>query len=325
VSAAPLPLLLLFDIDGTLLIGGATGHGAAMHLALERVFGLSDARRHVVAYPGRTDLEIARELLMLSEVEVGPERLAELERAWVTAYEEIVEDDLSDRVAPGMVALLERLAGRDDVRLALLTGNLEPIARLKLARAGIGRFFLAGQGAFGSDSERRAQLPAVARRRAGGSLGAGGGRGAGGSAERGRGAGGGRGDPAERGRGGGSAGGRRGAGGGSAEHGRAGGERGAGARAGEARGGTAPWPRNRTLIIGDTPERGRGEPWPRARTLVIGDTPLDVACARADGVRVLGLAGGAFSMAELHEADAAAEDAEQLEALIEGEVGRVGR
>lgn len=268
MSAAPLPLLLLFDIDGTLLVGGATGHGAAMHLALERVFGLSDARRHIVAYPGRTDLEIARELLMLSGVEVGPERLAELERAWVTAYEEIVEDDLSDRVAPGMVALLERLAGRDDVRLALLTGNLEPIARLKLARAGIGRFFLAGQGAFGSDSERRAQLPAVARRRAGGSLGAGGGRGAGGSAERGRGAGGGRGDPAE---------------------------------------------------------RGRGEPWPRARTLVIGDTPLDVACARADGVRVLGLAGGAFSMAELHEADAAAEDAEQLEALIEGEVGRVGR
>jgi len=311
VSAAPLPLLLLFDIDGTLLIGGATGHGAAMHLALERVFGLSDARRHVVAYPGRTDLEIARELLMLSGVEVGPERLAELERAWVTAYEEIVEDDLSDRVAPGMVALLERLAGRDDVRLALLTGNLEPIARLKLARAGIGRFFLAGQGAFGSDSERRAQLPAVARRRAGGSLGAGGGRGAGGSAERGRGAGGGRdagggrGAEGGRGAGGGSAGGRRGAGGGSAEHGRAGGERGAGARAGEARGGTAPWPRNRTLIIGDT--------------------PLDVACARADGVRVLGLAGGAFSMAELHEADAAAEEAEQLEALIEGEVGRVGR
>jgi len=311
VSAAPLPLLLLFDIDGTLLIGGATGHGAAMHLALERVFGLSDARRHVVAYPGRTDLEIARELLMLSGVEVGPERLAELERAWVTAYEEIVEDDLSDRVAPGMVGLLERLAGRDDVRLALLTGNLEPIARLKLARAGIGRFFLAGQGAFGSDSERRAQLPAVARRRAGGSLGAGGGRGAGGSAERGRGAGGGRdagggrGAEGGRGAGGGSAGGRRGAGGGSAEHGRAGGERGAGARAGEARGGTAPWPRNRTLIIGDT--------------------PLDVACARADGVRVLGLAGGAFSMAELHEADAAAEEAEQLEALIEGEVGRVGR
>jgi len=238
--SAPLPLLLLFDIDGTLLIGGATGHGAAMHVAFARVFGVADARRHVVPYAGRTDLEIARELLALSGVEVGPERLAELERAWVTAYEEIVEDDLSDRVAPGMVALLERLAARDDVRLALLTGNLEPIARLKLARAGIGGLFRGGQGAFGSDSWRRPELPAVAR-----------------------------------------------------------------ARAGEARGGGAPWPRNRTLIIGDT--------------------PLDVACARADGVRVLGLAGGAFSMAELHEADAAAEDAEQLEALIEGEVGRVGR
>jgi phosphoglycolate phosphatase-like HAD superfamily hydrolase len=49
----------------------------------------------------------------------------------------------------------------------LLTGNFEAIARLKLARAGIGDVFAPGQGAFGSDAEDRAALPAIARRRAG--------------------------------------------------------------------------------------------------------------------------------------------------------------
>ena len=50
----------------------------------------------------------------------------------------------------------------------MLTGNLEPIARLKLERAGLGRFFEHGQGGFGSDHEDRTELPAIARARAGG-------------------------------------------------------------------------------------------------------------------------------------------------------------
>ncbi len=54
------------------------------------------------------------------------------------------------------------------VRLAVLTGNLEPIAHLKLARAGLGAFFEHGQGGFGSDHEDRTELPAIARARAGG-------------------------------------------------------------------------------------------------------------------------------------------------------------
>jgi phosphoglycolate phosphatase-like HAD superfamily hydrolase len=64
-------------------------------------------------------------------------------------------------------ALLAWLGERAEVRLGLVTGNFEPIARLKLARAKIGRFFEAGQGGFGSDNEDRAALPAIARRRAG--------------------------------------------------------------------------------------------------------------------------------------------------------------
>ena len=51
----------------------------------------------------------------------------------------------------------------DEFRLSLVTGNLEPIARLKLGRAGVGHYFEARQGGFGSDDEDRGRLPAIAR------------------------------------------------------------------------------------------------------------------------------------------------------------------
>ncbi len=83
------------------------------------------------------------------------------------AYAELCPPSLADRVLPGIGDLLAWLSERDDARLALVTGNYEPIARLKLSRAGLGHHFPSGQGAFGSDSEDRAALPAIARRRAG--------------------------------------------------------------------------------------------------------------------------------------------------------------
>jgi phosphoglycolate phosphatase len=60
--------------------------------------------------------------------------------------------------------LLDALAGRPEVTLALLTGNLEPTARLKLAPVDANRYFPFG--AFGSDHEDRYQLPRVAQERA---------------------------------------------------------------------------------------------------------------------------------------------------------------
>ena len=54
-------------------------------------------------------------------------------------------------------------------------------------------------------------------------------------------------------------------------------------------------------------------PWPRERTLLIGDTPRDIACARADGVRVdRDRDRAASGAAELTDADAVARDAREL-------------
>jgi phosphoglycolate phosphatase-like HAD superfamily hydrolase len=98
------------------------------------------------------------------------------------------------------------------------------VGRLKLARAGIGRWFARSPGAFGSDAEDRAALPAIARRRAG-----------------------------------------------------------------------------RT-----------GAPYPRDQTIVIGDTPRDIACARADGLRCVAVTSGPYAAEQLRAADAVARDSREL-------------
>jgi phosphoglycolate phosphatase-like HAD superfamily hydrolase len=74
------------------------------------------------------------------------------------------------RPLAGVPEILDALEAREDVVLGLLTGNIEPGARIKLEAAGIDpdRFRV---NAFGSDHEHRPELPAIARRRAGERLG----------------------------------------------------------------------------------------------------------------------------------------------------------
>jgi phosphoglycolate phosphatase-like HAD superfamily hydrolase len=163
-------VLLLFDIDGTLLLGATGAHSRALDGAIREVHGVStDDLRSKIGPAGRTDGEIAR--LILLDLGVSARRIDEraddVREACCRIYAEICPPDLSDHVVPGIADLLPWLADRDGVTLGLLTGNFEPVARLKLGRAGIGRWFGPGLGAFGSDSEDRAELPAIARRRAG--------------------------------------------------------------------------------------------------------------------------------------------------------------
>jgi phosphoglycolate phosphatase len=162
-------VLLLFDIDGTLLIRATDDHRDAVHAALRRVWHVEDPAAARIDPRGRTDPEIARGILLQSGVSADriDAGMVDFKRAAAEEYARLCSSDLSAFVAPGIVGVLEELAGRPGVRLSLVTGNLEPIARLKLERAGIGRFFERGQGGFGSDGEDRTDLPAIARARAG--------------------------------------------------------------------------------------------------------------------------------------------------------------
>jgi phosphoglycolate phosphatase len=163
-------VLLLFDIDGTLVRTRPLTHQQAMARAAVEVFGLppaTDAASVRAVEPwGKTDRWILRELLEAHGVNApGDENLARWERAACAAYEEIENGSATD-ADRRTAALLERVRDAGH-RLALVTGNLEPIARRKLALRGLGDAFPEGQGGFGSDGEDRAALVRLARERAG--------------------------------------------------------------------------------------------------------------------------------------------------------------
>ena len=161
-------LLLLWDIDGTLLrYGGAREHAAALVEALREVYGVElpdDAVQRVGPW-GKTDQRIAREVLAAAGVELDGRR-EWIDRAW-EIYRDTDLSRLDGGAMDGAEEALGWAAGAGHVN-ALLTGNAESIAHHKLAAAGLGHWFSRGQGAFGSDAEDRRELVPIARERAGG-------------------------------------------------------------------------------------------------------------------------------------------------------------
>ncbi len=135
--------------------------------ALRRIHELEEIPTGKVEAAGRTDDAIARSILTLAGVpaERIDDRARDVRAMACADYAHRCPDDLSAHLAPGVPEVLDLLAARDDVDLALLTGNLECVARVKVDRAGIGHHFARGQGAFGSDSEDRSDLPEIARGR----------------------------------------------------------------------------------------------------------------------------------------------------------------
>jgi phosphoglycolate phosphatase len=165
-------VLLLFDIDGTLMLKASREHAEALYAAVKRIHGLSDVPTGQVEAAGRTDQAIARSILTLAGVsaEQIDARARDVQMLTCEEYGRRCPDDLTGHVAPGVPEVLEALAARQDVELALVTGNYECVARRKLDAAGLGRYFARGTGAYGSDSEDRSDLPAIARARSGDAL-----------------------------------------------------------------------------------------------------------------------------------------------------------
>jgi phosphoglycolate phosphatase len=157
--------LVLFDIDGTLLTDGGAAR-AAFADALAAVYGY-DRDLAPYDFSGRTDPQIA--FMVLRDAGFADDAIASAMPSLWQHYLGGLERNASVagrvRVLPGIREVLAVLATRDDVTLALLTGNIEPGARLKLAGADLNDYFPFG--AFGSDSQHREELPPIAVQRAG--------------------------------------------------------------------------------------------------------------------------------------------------------------
>ena len=158
--------LVLFDIDGTLLTSAAAGR-EAIRTAFGEVFGTVDVF-DAVRFDGKTDPQIVRELCAAAGM--SARATSEAVDALLARYVALLEEELVRREGlvrslPGVPALLDALDAAGDVCVGLLTGNVAPGARLKLAAAGLdfARFRV---GAYGSDSAHRPDLPPIAVERA---------------------------------------------------------------------------------------------------------------------------------------------------------------
>ncbi len=152
--------LLLWDIDGTLISTGAAGQRAIGRATATRFEG---GDLDGVEIAGRTDGGIARQILLKYHALVNDTSV----RSFLDLYLESLAEELprgKGRVLPGVLELLKDAATKPDITLALLTGNLERGAKLKLQYYDLWRFFAFG--AFADDHHDRNELGAFALSRA---------------------------------------------------------------------------------------------------------------------------------------------------------------
>ena len=156
--------LVLFDIDGTLVLTGGAGL-RAMNRALQEVFGHADGLDGIPV-AGRTDWAILSDAVRRLGRSLDGGLLADLERRYVTNLAEEIEQPGQGpkRVLPGIREILAELERRDDVFVGLVTGNFEAGAKVKLGHFDLWRYFTCG--AFGGDAADRNALVPFALERA---------------------------------------------------------------------------------------------------------------------------------------------------------------
>lgn len=155
--------LVLFDVDGTLLLTHDEVYVEANNLALTEVYGTAPDAPDV---PGdtataQTRLALARAGFTGRQIDEGLMRWCE---TFSAQYVQLLADaDTSHwERAPGAREALAALE-----HPALLTGNPRPVARARMQRLGLDGYLPVGQGAFGCEREPRAALFGLARERAG--------------------------------------------------------------------------------------------------------------------------------------------------------------
>jgi phosphoglycolate phosphatase-like HAD superfamily hydrolase len=156
--------LVLFDIDGTLVLTGGAGI-RAMNRACEDIVGHRDALDGV-PIAGRTDWIILEDALARQGRTLDRALLHELRDRYVQHLREEIElpGHGTKSVMPGIRELLDALRARSDVGVGLLTGNFAEGARVKLEYFDLWKYFR--WGAFGDDASDRNALVPVAIRRA---------------------------------------------------------------------------------------------------------------------------------------------------------------
>ncbi len=156
--------LLLFDIDGTLLLSGGAGV-RAMTKTFEALFGVPEAFAGI-SIGGNTDTFLLSTALARANLPDTADVHTRFRAAYLPMLEQEIQLPGSGRhgLMPGVDQLLTALNGRESFHLALLTGNYEPAATIKLAHFGLAKYF--SWGTFGEESANRDDLGRIAMTRA---------------------------------------------------------------------------------------------------------------------------------------------------------------
>lgn len=155
--------LLLFDIDGTLVLTGRAGL-RAMVRAFGELFG-HDEPFAGVSMAGRTDTFLLSHALTHAGLADDDDTHVRFREVYLRMLAEEIEKPGTGRkgVMPGVAPLLDALGTQDTCHLALLTGNYREAAEIKLTHFGLWGFF--PWGVFGEESADRNALAQLARQR----------------------------------------------------------------------------------------------------------------------------------------------------------------
>ena len=155
--------LVLFDIDGTLLLSGGAGK-RALNETFEELFGVAGGFDGIPV-AGRTDPLLLDEALARHGMTAAPDLRVRFHDRYCDLLAERILDPLPRKgLMPGVRSLLARLDGCADIASALLTGNFARAARIKLEYFGLWEHFACG--AYGDDAASRDELVPVAIARA---------------------------------------------------------------------------------------------------------------------------------------------------------------
>ncbi len=156
--------LILWDIDGTLLRTDGLGRRAT-RLALEHVYGTSGAvmTHH---FGGKPDLRTLREILLPEGI--PDQTILDLLPDYMQSMREIMSalaPEHTVRALPNGVELARGLHDSTTMIQGIVTGNVQTIVPVKLGLAGYQMHWFS-VGAYGNESENRADLPVNAIERA---------------------------------------------------------------------------------------------------------------------------------------------------------------
>jgi phosphoglycolate phosphatase-like HAD superfamily hydrolase len=156
--------LLIFDVDGTLLLNGDVPK-LAFHESFLKTTGVDLTGQGGIKFAGMTDRGIFRLMLEMAGVDGDYElRYAQWKVAFTLAMAERYPGADGPRLLPGVRELIERISGENLACLALGTGNVRETSYVKLRRFQLDEYFPVG--GFGGDHEKREDVIHAAMREA---------------------------------------------------------------------------------------------------------------------------------------------------------------